>query len=376
MGAKTFSPVTNHLTLCVSTTCCGTVAGIFAAVQDTSFIITAVLVFPAADDAIPVQANLFFEAVFVLQAALDAVAFHAELTSSTLVSGGTGRPATPFLADHWRRASSVIIAEGWNAHASLKVVVRLSRETMWAETVWSMVLHPTNGVGTTGVGKAAGTLAHGGAVVVGQARRSWGTVRVSVGTFIWMTTSWRAVGVPDVLLGGTLAGGASKLVAADGGAVAGVLLDAVVDELAAAHGIPLVAVSAAADGRVVLGFADGIGPAAPTHYAGINTFMLVADSVGTTVFVLEAVSFDAAHPLVQRIANVTFKTLTNSAVLVRNAHGVSPTKNVLAGISTTVITSVAGFANLVFGTLRVCEASVEWFTVSSDTAELVRTVAV
>lgn len=131
-----------------------------------------------------------------------------------------------------------------------------------------------------------------------------------------MTTSRGAVGVPDVLLRRTLAGGASKLVAADSGVMAGVLLDAVVDELAAAHRVPLVTVSAAADGRVVLGFADGVGPAAPTHYAGINTFMLVADSVGTTVFVLEAVGFDAAHPLVQRIANVTFKTLTNSTVLV------------------------------------------------------------
>lgn len=316
VGAKTFSSVADHLTLCVSTTCCGTVAGIFAAVQDTSFIITAVFVFPAADNAIPVQADLFFKAVLVLQAALDAVAFHAELASSTLVSRGTGGPATTFLTDHRSRASSVVIAEGWNAHATLEVVVRLSRETVWAETVWSMVLHPTNGVGTTGVGKAAGTLAHGGAVVVGQARRSRGTVRVSVGTFVWMTTSRGAVGVPDVLLRGALAGGTSKLVAADGRAVAGVLLDAVVDELAAARRVPLVAVSAAANGRVVLGFTDSVGPTAPTHYAGVNTFMLVANSVGTTVFVLEAVSFDAAHPLVQWIANVTFKTLTNSAVLV------------------------------------------------------------
>lgn len=72
-----------------------------------------------------------------------------------------------------------------------------------------------------------------------------------------------------MLLRRTLAGGASKLVAADSGVVAGVLLDAVVDELAAAHRVPLVTVSAAADGRVVLGFADGVGPAAPTHYAGI-----------------------------------------------------------------------------------------------------------
>lgn len=376
MGTYAFRSVADHLTLSVSATGCGAVAGIFAAVQNTSFVITAVVVLPAANNAVPVQADFFLEAVLVLQAALNAVAFDAELPGSTLVSRCTGRPATTFLADHRRGASSVVVTEGWNAHTSLKVVIRLSRKTVWAETVWSVVLHPTNGVGTTGVGKATGTLAHWGAVMVGQARCCRWTIRVSIGTLVWMATSGRSVGVPNVLLGGTLASCPSKLVAADGGAVARVLLDAVVDELAATDGIALVAVSAAADCRVILGLADGIGTAATAHNAGVDTFMLVADSVRTTVFVLEAVSFDAAHSLVQGIANVAFKALTNSAVLVRNAYSVSSTENVLARVSTTVIAPVTGFANLVFSAFRVRKASVNWFTVSCDTAELVRTVAV
>lgn len=75
----------DHLTLSIGTAGCWTVAGVLAAVQNTSFIVAAVFILPATNNAISVQANLFVEAVLVLQTALDAVTINAKLTGCTFV---------------------------------------------------------------------------------------------------------------------------------------------------------------------------------------------------------------------------------------------------------------------------------------------------
>lgn len=83
--AVAFCPVVDHLTLGIGTAGCWTVARVLAAVQNTGFIVAAVFVFPATNNAISVQTDFFVKAVFVLQTALDAVAIHTKLTGCTFV---------------------------------------------------------------------------------------------------------------------------------------------------------------------------------------------------------------------------------------------------------------------------------------------------
>lgn len=64
--AKALRSVIDHLALCICATRCGTVTRIFAAVQYTSLIVTAVFVLPASNYAVPVEADFFIEAVLVL----------------------------------------------------------------------------------------------------------------------------------------------------------------------------------------------------------------------------------------------------------------------------------------------------------------------
>lgn len=52
--AKAFGPVVDHLALSIGATSCRAITWILAAVQDTSFIVTAVFIFPAANNAISV----------------------------------------------------------------------------------------------------------------------------------------------------------------------------------------------------------------------------------------------------------------------------------------------------------------------------------
>lgn len=113
-----------------------------------------------------------------------------------------------------------------------------------------------------------------------------------------MTTSRRPIGVANMLLRWTLARGSSKLVATDCRVVARVLFEAVVNQLASCRRVALITISAATDSGMVLGLADGIGSTATSHDTGIHTFVLVADSVGAAILVLETVGFDAALPLV------------------------------------------------------------------------------
>lgn len=83
--AVAFCTVVDHLALGISTAGRWTVAGILAAVQNASFIVTAVFILSATDDAISVQTNFFVKAVLVLQTALDAVAIDTKLTGCTFV---------------------------------------------------------------------------------------------------------------------------------------------------------------------------------------------------------------------------------------------------------------------------------------------------
>lgn len=83
--AVAFCTVVDHLALGVGTAGCWAVAGVLAAVQNTSFIVTAVFVLPATNNAISVQTDFFVKAVLVLQTALDAVAINTKLTGCTFI---------------------------------------------------------------------------------------------------------------------------------------------------------------------------------------------------------------------------------------------------------------------------------------------------
>lgn len=120
-----------------------------------------------------------------------------------------------------------------------------------------------------------------------------------------MPASWGFVGVSDVPFWRTLARGSTELVLANSRRVARILLQTVVDQLTASHGVAFVAVSTAADGSMVSRFTDSIGSTAAPHYAWINTLVLSTDPARRTVLMLEAVSFDAALPLIERVANVS-----------------------------------------------------------------------
>lgn len=120
-----------------------------------------------------------------------------------------------------------------------------------------------------------------------------------------MPTSWCFVGVPDVPFRRTLARGSTEFVLADCRRVARVLLQTVVDQLTASHGVAFVAVSTAADGSVVSRFTDSVGSAATSHYAWINTLVLITDPACRTVLMFEAVSLDAALSLIKRITNIS-----------------------------------------------------------------------
>lgn len=120
-----------------------------------------------------------------------------------------------------------------------------------------------------------------------------------------MPASWGFVGVSDVPFRWTLAGGSTELVLTNGRRVARILLQTVVNQLAASHGVAFVALSTAADGSMVSRFADSIGSTAASHYARINTLVLSTDPARRAVLVLEAVSFDAALSLIKRVANVS-----------------------------------------------------------------------
>lgn len=303
--AQALNPVVDHLALGIGATRGGAVTGILAAVQNASLVVVAVFVLPAANDAVAVQADFLVQAVLVLQAALDAVPVDAKLTGSTFIPLCTGRSAPPFLADHGGWASSVVFAEGWNSNTSLEAIVRLAGESVGAEAVGPVVLNPADCVRATGVGKTAGAFAHWWSAGIGETRRCWWAIRISVGAFVGVATSWGLVGVADVPLWWTLAGSTAKLVEADGGRVAWVLFDAEVNQVAARDGVALVAVSTAADGGVVPGFADSVGSTAAPHDAGVNALVFIANPTGRTVFVFEAISLDASLPLVQGVTNVS-----------------------------------------------------------------------
>lgn len=120
-----------------------------------------------------------------------------------------------------------------------------------------------------------------------------------------MATSWGLVGIANVPFWRTFAGGSAELVEADGGRVARVLFDAVVNQVAARDRVALIAVSTAADGGVVPGFTDSVGSTAAPHDAGVNAFVLITDPTGWAVFMFEAISLDASLSLVQGVTNVS-----------------------------------------------------------------------
>lgn len=171
--ADALNPVVDHLALGVGATGCGAVTGVFAAVQNASLIVVAVFILPAANNAVPIEADFLVQAVLVLQAALDAVSVDAKLSGSTFIPLCARRSAPPFLADHGCWASSVIVAEGWNSNTSLEAVVRLASEPMGAEAVGPVVLNPADCVRTTGVGKTAGAFAHWWSAGIGETGCSW-----------------------------------------------------------------------------------------------------------------------------------------------------------------------------------------------------------
>lgn len=303
--AKAFNPVVDHLALGVGATRCGAVTGVLAAVQNTSLVVVAIFILPAANDAVPVEADFLVQAVLVLQAALDAVSVDAKLTGSTFIPLCAGRSAPPFLADHGCWASSVIVTKGWNSNTSLEAVVRLASESVGAEAVGPVVLNPADGVRATGVGKTAGTFAHWWSASIGETgRRGW-TIRISIGAFVGVAASWGLVGIANVPLWWTFAGGTAKLVEADGGWVTWVLFDAVVNQVAARDWVTLVAISTAADGGMVPGFTHSVGSTAASHDAGVNTLVLIANPTRWTIFVFEAIGLDASLPLVQGVTNVS-----------------------------------------------------------------------
>lgn len=156
-----------------------------------------------------------------------------------------------------------------------------------------------------------------------------------------MSASWCFVGVPNVPFRRTLARGSTEFVLANRRRVARVLLQTVVNQLAARHRIAFISVPTAADGSMVSRFTDGVGSTATPHYAWINTLVLVTNPARWTILVFEAVGFDAALPLIERIADISFQTLANGTVLVRDADGISTAEDVLTRISTSVVTSFA-----------------------------------
>lgn len=365
----------DHLTLRICTASSGAVARVFAAVEYAGLVVVTVVVFPAANYAVPTQTDFLVETVAVVQAALDAVAVDAQLPNCTFLSGCAGRSTATFLAHHGRGARPVVLAECWNPLASLHLIVGLASEAVRAEAGRAMFLHPADCIRSAGVPYAAGTLAHGRTSTVGDAGCRRRAVGVSVGAFVGVATSWGSTGVSNVLLGRALAHGPAKLVATDGRRVARVLLEAVVDQLAPGHGVPFVALATSTDGRVVLGFAHGIGTAAAPHHAGVDTLVLVAYPVGEAVFVLEAVGFNAAQPLVDGVSDVARLALADGAVSVGRADGVPTAQHGFAGICARVVPPVARPADLVGRTVRVAEAPVDRLAVSGDAAELVGTVA-
>lgn len=94
------------------------------------------------------------------------------------------------------------------------------------------------------------------------------------------------------------------------------MLQAVIDEMTASHGVTLIAFPTAADGGMVPGFAHSIWSTAAPHYAWVNTLVVAADPTGWTVLMFEAVSLDAALPLVQWIPDKSIQALADGAMLV------------------------------------------------------------
>lgn len=63
-------------------------------------------------------------------------------------------------------------------------------------------------------------------------------------------------------------------------------------------------------------------------------------------------------------------------MFVGNTDSISSTQDIFTRITAAIVASVARFADLVVRALQVGKAPVNWFAVSSDAPELVRTVTV